>query len=90
MKQLRKREAAERRAAAESQMDANLIPLGQRPVRSRHEAGSSYSIAGVAFSLAMADVAAGPFSIPAGCGTFHPCAVFAVAVACLVASELNL
>ena len=33
MKQLRKREAAERRAAAESQMDANLIPLGQRPVR---------------------------------------------------------
>ena len=41
LKQLRKREAAERRAAAESQMDANLIPLGERPVRLRHRVGFS-------------------------------------------------
>ena len=33
LKQLRMRKAAERRAAAESQMDSNLIPLGQRVVR---------------------------------------------------------
>ena len=33
LKQLRMRKAAERRAAAEAQMDSNLIPLGQRVVR---------------------------------------------------------
>ena len=75
MKQLRKREAAERRAAAESQMDANLIPLGERPVCSRHEAGSCSSNAGAAFLSALADVAAGTFSLHAGHATFPTSAV---------------
>ncbi len=84
MKQLRKREAAERRAAAESQMDANLIPLGERPVRRRHEAGSRCGIPGSS-SRPYADllmVACGSYTVLSIANT---CSV-AVAIALVAAS----